>query len=60
MNHLKRSGTQIPKRCKVLAKKGATDTCDSERINYLKKLIIEIAGGREVHAKKGSYIDVRR
>ena len=36
MNRLERSETQIPERYEVLAKKEATETCESERINYLK------------------------
>ena len=52
MNHLKRSGTKYSGGARSLQKKGAMETCDSERINYFKKLIIEIAGGREIRAKK--------
>ena len=35
MNHLKGSETQI-------AKKVATETCDSERVNYLKYLLFQV------------------
>ena len=45
---------------KDLVNKGATETYDSERINYLKKLTIDIVGGHDFYTKKGVTIDVQR
>ena len=60
MNHLKRSETQIPRWSEILAKKGSYENVQQWTNQLFKKLITEIAGGREVNAEKGSYIDVRR
>ena len=58
MNHLKSSGTQIPREFEVLAKKGSYGNVRQWTNQLFQKLITEIAGRHEVHAKKESYIDV--